>query len=192
MLPNRVKHGMQVSINVSSPLGDWRNNRIEDIAGVWEVLDRAPGGRDNWWIHRHNSQGEWQSVKIDAMAIDEIAPRIEWDRLNACDSKVRAGSYSITNTKNDTGYTNVTGWISGEYGAHNAGKLYGWRITHIPTGGSLPAEVYNLSEAKALLARLGELEPVFAGLEFGQGLNGSYADDVATLKAILKPELVDA
>jgi len=86
----------------------------------------------------------------------------------------------------------VTGWIAGEYGAHNSGKLYGWRITHIPTGGSLPAEVYNLSEAKALLARLGELEAVFSGLEFGQGLNGAYAEDIATLKAILKPELVSA
>lgn len=187
MLPNRVKHGMTVTVPVKGPLVGWRRNKIEDHSGTWEVLDKAPGGVTSWWIHRTNAAGRWESVKVDADMMEEQAPRIEWDATAPLNPKVRAGSYSTFHT--DKGYANATGWIAGEYGTHNPGAGFLWTITHIPTGLSVFRECYNMADAKALLTKLGELDCLFPGLGFGDSPTDKVA--LSTLKAILKPELVE-
>lgn len=186
MLPNRVKHGMSVTVPVVGPLFDWQRNQIADHSGTWEVLDRAPGSVASWWIHRTNDAGRWESVRVEADMLEEQAPRIEWDDTASLNSKVRAGSYSTAHT--DKGHNNVTGWIAGAYGTHNPGRGILWSITHIPTGLAVFRECYDMTEAKALLAKLGELESLFPGVAFGAKPTDKAA--LNTLKAILKPELV--
>lgn len=185
MLPNRVTHGMQVSVEPGIASARQDGVVVRDGVGVWEVLDRAPGGQNMWWLHRW-TDGRWETAKLDAKEFEEVSPRIEWDATAPLNAKVRAGSYSSFHT--DKGHKNVTGWIAGEYGTHNPGRGLLWSVTHIPTGLAVFQECYDMAEAKTLLAKLGELECLFPGLGFGDkptdkaGLN--------TLKAIIKPELV--
>ena len=188
--PNRVKHGMQVEVNQVEAV-DYRRDVIP-VGGTWEVLDRAPGGSSYWWLHRRNDAGRWESIKLPSEQFTEIAPRIDWDAEAPLNPRVRTGAYSVSNT--DSGHTNVAGYTAGEYGAHKMENTKWWSITHIPTGLAMPAEYLQpaLAEAKQILARLGELPPLFPGLRFGQKPDASHKESLNLLKSVLMPETVAA
>lgn len=52
-----IKHGMHVRVS-----GDGAADR------VWEVLDRAPGA-NNWWLHRRDNSGAWQTTEAHITAM---------------------------------------------------------------------------------------------------------------------------
>ena len=162
-----MRHGMKVSIPDN---------------GEWEVLDRTPRA-GQWWLHRWTEAGQWETTEAHESymtAVSELSPAVTeretWGR-------------APFNTFSNGEPTRRVGYVLGKWGAHNL-KPYGWTVTHLPTGMSVPTDKLlgygpTLAEVRAVVELLAAEDfPLLDTLEFGVKPDGAIAD-IQRLKSLL-------
>jgi hypothetical protein len=171
-----MRHGMKVSLENS---------------GEWEVLDRTPRNR-TWWLHRWNN-GKWETTDAHEDYMDAVSELSE-----AVTERATWGRAPFNTSSNRNGSIRRVGYALGKWGTHKNSNGYGWTVTHLPTGLSVPTDRIlgyraTITEVRAVVEMLAAEDfPLLDGLEFGSKPVEVVRPEIERLKALLTPVLQDA